>query len=386
MTRQKLIIISAVFIDVLGFGIVIPILPYYVTEFGVSPTVVTLLFATFSLFAFLSAPLLGALSDRIGRRPILILSVISTAVGWFIFASAQSVLMLFVGRIIDGMAAGNFTIAQSAMADLAKDEKERTANIGIVSAVFGMGFLLGPVFGGLLSNISHSAPFWMAGGLAAINAVFAFFFLPESHHRRDAQRPLSFNPLRPLKRAIGDPILRPFYLTWLMFALAFVSGQSVFALFAKEVFGFSAFHTGMAFTLIGVVVVLNQVLLLKRFWLPRFGELLLIRVMLWILAIGLACLGSEVIAMFFIGLVGLGTGQAVLRVVLTSQVSGLGGEHRKGETIGVLSALMSAAMVVAPPLSGILFEVGHSLPFFVGVGFLMLGLIVARGLPAEVQA
>src|SRR4030042_4619273 len=111
MQRQKLIILSTVLVDVIGFGIVIPILPFYVTEFGVSALVVTLLFASFSFFSFFSSPFLGSLSDRIGRRPVLCISILSTAVGWFVFASAQSVLMLFVGRIIDGAAAGNFTIA-----------------------------------------------------------------------------------------------------------------------------------------------------------------------------------------------------------------------------------------------------------------------------------
>jgi DHA1 family tetracycline resistance protein-like MFS transporter len=158
MRREKLIVIFAVLIDVIGFGIVIPILPFYVTEFGVSALMVTLLFSTFSFFAFLSSPILGALSDRFGRRPILIVSVISTAIGWFIFASAQSVWMLFLGRIIDGMAAGNFITAQSAMTDISADEKERTANLGFVGAAFGVGFLLGPLIGGVLSNVSHSLP------------------------------------------------------------------------------------------------------------------------------------------------------------------------------------------------------------------------------------
>ena len=123
MQKQKLIVISSVLVDVIGFGIVIPILPFYVTEFGASAVTVTFLFATFSFFSFLSAPLLGAWSDRIGRRPIFLLSVTSTAIGWFVFASANSLWMLFLGRIIDGCAAGNFTTAQSYMVDLAKDEK-----------------------------------------------------------------------------------------------------------------------------------------------------------------------------------------------------------------------------------------------------------------------
>lgn len=378
MQKEKLIILLTVLVDVIGFGIVIPILPFYVTEFGVSPTVVTMLFASFSLFSFISAPLFGAWSDRIGRRPVLIVSIMSTAIGWFVFAGAQAVWMLFLGRIIDGAAAGNFTIAQSYIADISNDDKERTKNLGLVSAVFGVGFLVGPIIGGLLSTVSHSFPFWIAGVMALINAIIAMFMLPETHHHREAARPMSFNPMKPLFRAAEDNALRPLYLTWLMFALAFVTGQSVFALFTKDVFGFSAFQTGMAFTLIGVVVVLNQTLLLNRFWLARFSEPRLVTIMLVILAIGLAAVASENFVMFFAGLAGLGTGQSVLRVVITSQVSGLGGAQRKGETIGVLSALMSASMVIAPVISGVLFEIDHAVPYVVAVIFLLIGLLFIR--------
>lgn len=378
VSRQKLIIYATVLVDVLGFGIVIPILPFYVTEFGVSPFVVTLLFASFSFFSFLSAPFLGALSDRIGRRPVIILSIFSTALGWFVFAGAQSVWMLFLGRIIDGAAAGNFTAAQGYVADIAKDDNERTANIGAISAVFGVGFLLGPIIGGLLSTVSHSFPFWMAGAMALVNGISALIFLPESHHHREGAAALHYNPFRPLVRGFGDDGLRPFYLTWLMFALAFVAGQSVFALFVRDVFGFTAFQAGLSFTLIGVVVVVNQVLLLKRFWLARFTEERLIVVMMVILAVSLALVALEILPLFFAGLVGLGTGQAVLRVVMTSQVTGRGGPARKGETIGVLSGLMSAAMVVAPIASGALFEIDHAFPYFLAVAFILAGLWVSR--------
>jgi DHA1 family tetracycline resistance protein-like MFS transporter len=383
MQREKSIILFTVLVDVIGFGIVIPILPFYVTEFGVSPTVVTLLFASFSLFSFISAPMFGAWSDRIGRRPVLILSIFSTAVGWFVFASAQAVWILFLGRIIDGAAAGNFTTAQSYMADISSSERERTKNIGLVSAVFGVGFLLGPIVGGVLSNVSHSFPFWIAGTMALLNAVSAIIFLPETHHHRISKEAPGFNPFRPLKKAAEHGPLRPLYLTWLMFALAFVTGQSVFALFVKDVFGFTAFQAGLAFTVVGVVVILNQTLLLNRFWLARYSEQQLISIMLVILAVALLCIASEIISLFFMGLVGLGTGQAVLRVVVTSEVSGAGGHERKGETIGILSAIMSGAMVVAPVVAGALFEIDHAVPYLFAVLFLLAGLVFIRRLPAR---
>jgi DHA1 family tetracycline resistance protein-like MFS transporter len=377
MQKEKIIVGASVLVDVIGFGIVIPILPFYVTEFGASATTVTLLFATFSFFSFLSAPFLGALSDRIGRRPIFLLSVTSTAIGWFVFASANTLWMLFLGRIIDGLAAGNITTAQSYMVDLAKDEKERTANLGLIGAAFGIGFIFGPLMGGILSKVSHSFPFWMAGLLAATNAVFAFFFLPETHHDRNFNKPMSFNPLIPLVRAAQDKKLRPLYFTWSFFAFAIVTSQAVFGLFVKDVFGFSAFKTGMMFTLVGVVIVINQGFILKKFWLVKFTEMQLEIIMLIVLAVSSLLVSTEILALFLLSLIGSGTGQAVLRVVITSQAAAAADPAKKGETIGILSALMSAYMVIAPLLAGYLYEINYSCPYIVSAILLLLGVYFA---------
>jgi MFS family permease len=140
MKNVKALVLFTVFIDIVGLGIIIPILPSYVQSFGVSSAVVTLLFAVYAFFSFFSAPYLGSLSDRIGRRPVLIISIISSAIGWFVFARAWSIGLLFLGRIIDGLAAGNITAAQSALADIAKDAKERAVNMGLFGALFGVGF------------------------------------------------------------------------------------------------------------------------------------------------------------------------------------------------------------------------------------------------------
>jgi MFS family permease len=372
----RLIILYTVLVDVLGFGIVIPILPFYVTEFGASPVTVTLLFASFSVFSFVSAPILGSLSDRIGRRPVLIASILSTAAGWFIFASAQTIPMLFLGRIIDGAAAGNFSIAQSFMVDIARSEEERTKNLGLLGALFGVGFLIGPVLGGVLSQVSHAFPFWVAGGLALLNAVSAVAFLPESHRVREAAPAAVRNPVAPLIRGFRDAALRPSYLVWTAFALAFVTGQSVFALFAHDVFGFDAFATGLLFAAIGVVVVLNQTVLLTRVWTRYFSPRRLQLFMLLILMAGLLAIGAQVLPLFAAGLVCLGTGQAVLRVIVTGEVAALGGGARRGETIGVLSALMSASMAVAPVIAGVLYEQSRPLPYLLAAGFLGVGFTV----------
>jgi MFS family permease len=363
MQREKIIVVLTVLVDVIGFGIVIPILPFYVSSFGASPFTITLLFSVFAFFAFLSGPFLGAWSDRIGRRPVLLLSIASTAIGWFVFAAADSIPLLFLGRIIDGAAAGNFTVAQSCLVDIARDEKERASNLGLVGAAFGIGFLVGPLLGGLLSSVSVAFPFWCAGMLATANAAAAYLFLPETHSRRDPQAALTFNPLRPLARAARDVQLRPLFLRWGTFGFAFAGSQSVFALFAERSFGFTSVTTGLLFTLTGVFTALNQTVLLKRFWLKRFSEQQLERQHLAGLVICLILFSTQVLPLFYLAIPLLAISQSILRVAITSQVVGGADPRRKGEILGITASLLAASMVVAPIVAGFLFEIHESLPY-----------------------
>jgi DHA1 family tetracycline resistance protein-like MFS transporter len=377
MQKEKLVVLLTVFVDVIGVGIVIPILPFYVGSFGASPFVITLLFASFAFFAFLSSPFLGALSDKIGRRPVLIASITSTAIGWFVFAGASSLPLLFLGRIIDGSAAGNFTVAQGCLVDLARDEKERSSNLGLIGAAFGVGFMIGPVLGGVLSTVSSSFPFWCSGILAAINAMLAYFFLPETHKRRDPNAAISFNPLLPLARAAINKKLRPLFLSWLFFAVALSASQSVFALYLQHAHNFDSFRTGLTFAATGIFAVLNQTVLLRKLWLKNFSESQLEILMTIILGASFLLMGSDMLALFYIGLPLFATGQSVQRVVVTSEVTGKTDPLMKGEALGILTSIMAASMVVGPIVGGALFEIHDGYPFFLGSILMLLSLIIA---------
>ena len=376
MQREKLVVLFTVFVDVIGFGIVIPILPFYVGSFGVSPFVITLLFASFAFFAFLSSPFLGALSDKIGRRPVLIASITSTAIGWFVFASATSIPLLFLGRIIDGAAAGNFTVAQGCLIDLARDEKERSANLGLVGAAFGVGFMIGPFLGGLLSTVSHSFPFWCAGGLAALNTTLAYFFLPETHRRRNPLARISFNPLAPLARAVVNKNLRPYFSSWIFFAVSISAAQSIFALYGKHAYNFDAFSTGLIFTSTGVLAALNQTLLLRRVWLKYFTEARLEIIMTIMLGASFVLFGSDILPLFYLALPLFATAQSVQRVVITSEVTARVDPLMKGEALGILTSLMAASMVVGPIIGGALFEIHDSYPYVFGGVLMLISLFV----------
>ncbi len=362
----KNIVLFTVFIDVLGIGVVIPSLPYYVQSFGATPSTVTLLFSVFSLFAFFSAPLLGAWSDKIGRRPILILSIVSSAVGWFTFAAARSIYVLFLGRVIDGLAAGNFSTAQSYLADLSKDEKERTHNLGLSGAIFGIGFIIGPMIGGLLAHYSNELPFWFVGALASLNAVLAYFNLPETHHKREAfqNSKSELNPFVPIWRSFKNKVIAGGLSAWFLLMLAVAFQQSVFALYIYHAFGFGAAVSGLFLTGIGVILSINQGFLLKRFWIKRFKVPELELGMLLVLACGFFLMSYQALGVFIAGIITIAFSQSVLRVVMTSQIVGGAGE-RRGEVMGVTSSLMSLAMIIGPILSGYAFEYEISLPFII---------------------
>lgn len=378
LQKEKIIIILTVLIDVIGMGIVIPILPFYVERFGASPFQTTLLFSVFALCSFISGPFLGALSDKIGRRPVLILSIASTAIGWFVFAFANALWILFIGRIIDGMAAGNFPIAQSYLVDLARNEKERTTNLGLIGAVFGIGFILGPGIGATLSAISPAFPFWIVGALATLNVIAASFFLPETHHNRDENKKLHFNPVKPLLSAINDRPLMPRYFVWLLFGIAFSGMQSVFALYLHDQFGFSAQVAGYIFMTMGVVMIFNQTYGLQKIWLKYFNERSLETWFFLLMAFGLIIADLNIFLLFVLGIVLVTFAQSTLRVVISSGVAGATDPMRRGEVMGIMSSIISISMIVGPIVAGALFQAHRNIPFVLNAMFLLVAFFIMR--------
>ncbi len=383
MQKEKIIIILTVLIDVLGIGIIVPVLPFYVESFGASAITLTLLFSVYALFSFVSGPFLGALSDRIGRRPVLIASILSTAIGWFVFASAHSIWVLFLGRIIDGMAAGNLPITQSYLVDIARNDRERTTNLGIIGSVFGIGFIVGPAIGGALSSISHPLPFFFVGGLATLNVIGALLFLPESLRQMDKGKKMTLNPFRPLVNAVGDKPLRFRYVAWFLFGLSFSGVQSVFALYMGKVFGFNVAMVGTVYTGMGLVVFFNQTLLLRNFWLRLFSEPMLEVWPFLSNAAGLLLLMVPAVPFLFFGIALHIFSQSLLRVIVSSRAAGIAGHHRRGEVLGIMASVLSAAMIGGPLIAGSLFEIRPSLPFAASGLALLSGFVTMKYYSAE---
>src|SRR3954468_6273292 len=267
VSRPLLIIFLTIFVNLIGFGIIIPLLPYYAEQFGASPLVIGLLFAVFSLCQLLAAPALGDLSDRWGRRPILIFSLVGTVVSFVMLAMAHSVMMLFAARIVDGLSGGNISTARAYVGDIATEEN-RARSFGMLGAAFGLGFIIGPALGGLFAHISYTAPIWAAAAITAAATRLAWLWLPEAVHRVNA---VAGSPWKALRELSGRRNLRRLFAIDFLYWGSFAVYQTTFALFGAHRFGFDAAHTGYLLAVFGFLGVIVQVVMVGPV-VKRLGE------------------------------------------------------------------------------------------------------------------
>src|SRR5438552_14202969 len=234
VTRPLFIIFLTIFVNLIGFGIIIPLLPFYAQTFGASPAVIGLLFAVFSISQLAAAPVLGHLSDQYGRRPVLIFSLAGTVASFVMLALAHSLTMLFLARIVDGLSGGNISTARAYVADIT-EPKDRARAYGFIGAAFGLGFILGPALSGVLAKVSYTAPIWAAAALTLVATVMAWGWLPETVHRAQAG---TGNPFRYLPELLARPILRRVLVIDFVYWFAFAVFQTTVAAFAAMRFGF----------------------------------------------------------------------------------------------------------------------------------------------------
>lgn len=382
----RLFIFLTVLIDLLGVGIVLPLMPYYVKIVEQSSIpwlaanramIVGALMASFALMQFLFAPVLGALSDRYGRRPILLLSLVGSALSYALFGMAEylsflgveTVLaILFLGRILSGITGASISTAQAYIADVTTPE-ERAKGMGMIGAAFGLGFMLGPALGGLLSTVNLALPAFVAAGLALANVGFGYFNLPESlpRERRTVTSVRGVNPLERVSALLRRASIRPLLIGVLMLNLAFASLQSNFAVFSDVRFGFGPLDNALIFTLVGLLAVLMQGVLIRRLVLA-FGEARLVITGMALMSLGFVAIAVVPQAwMLFpvIGVVAIGSGMATPS--LTSLISRRVAAHEQGMTLGGTQALTSLAMIIGPIFAGVTFDsIGAGAPYYLG--------------------
>lgn len=362
MNRSPLIVIfTTVFIDLVGFGIVIPVLPFYAegTIFNATPRTVGILFASYSIMQLIFAPILGGLSDKHGRRPVLFLSIIGTGIGFLILGLADSIWMLFAGRILDGITGGNISTAQAYIADITTSEN-RAKGMGLIGAAFGLGFIFGPAIGGILSRWGIHVPFLFAAGLCFANSILLYFRLPETitpdHPARN--QAARGRGVKQLIDSLKQPRLAFVLTIYFLFIVAFSIMTSTFAFYTMFRFGYDAQHTGYLFAYVGIIAVIIQGGLIGRL-VKRFGELPLV-------IVGALCFAISLFAVPFVGpaagglaalLIGGGVfsmGNSLATPALNSLASKSVGAAEQGIVLGVMQSVASLARAVGPLLQAVL--------------------------------
>ncbi len=402
-TRSPLLpMFLIVLVDVLGFTVVIPLLAYYAEAFGATPLIATLLVSVYAVCSLISTPIIGKLSDQYGRKPLLMYSQAGTCIGFLVLACSGSLWMVFLGRILPGLSAGNLSIAQAYISDHTKPENRAKA-FGVIGVAFGIGFVFGPALGGWLGHYVIDVPFHceasflVAAGLSALSIICTYVLLPKTEKPKPlaavgpgGRRPSAFD-WRIYAEYFGRPALRSLYVQFFLFSFSFSLFFSGFALFAKynENLRWGSSEVGWLFTYSGVLGIILQGGLLGRL-VKKFGER-----SLTVSAFTCALISYAVVAfapdwkMIYVGATISTFGQGVLRPVLTSRITQAVGAHEQGVAIGISGSLGSVAMALAPPTGGLMLDSEHVVAWGLiaaGVSFLGLIFTVLAKAPAQPPA
>jgi|SRR5271165_1086147 len=374
-----------IFVDLVGFGLVIPLLPFYAVRFAASPQQVTLLLAIYSLMQLFTAPFWGRLSDRIGRRPVLMTSMAASALAYVWLGSASELWMLFAARALTGACAGNVAAAQAYIADITTPEN-RAKGMGLIGAAFGLGFIFGPALGGFLAGNNPASanletPAWVAAGLSLTALCGVLFLLPESLPPELRGKPPPRNRFDMLFGALRRPLLAQLILIFFLVILAFAGMESTFALWAMRQFHWGPQPVGYVFAYVGVLSAILQGGLIGRLS-QRFGEERLLPCGLALIGIGLFVLPFALhLALLAIAVSGLAIGMGLTQPSLNSLISRQAGSAEQGEILGVSQSVGSLSRVLGPAIAGFLFSyLGRAFPFIWGAALVIIALALALNL------
>jgi DHA1 family tetracycline resistance protein-like MFS transporter len=381
-----------VFVDLVGFGLVIPLLPFYAVRLSASPQQVTFLLAIYSLMQLFTAPLWGRLSDRLGRRPVLMVSMVASVFAYFCIGSAGALWMLFAARALAGACAGNIAAAQAYIADVTKPE-DRAKGMGLIGAAFGLGFIIGPALGGLLAGSDPATadvetPAWVAAALSFIALCGVFLLLPES-------LPADLRRVRGGSRSrigvicgvLRRPVISRLILIFFLVIVAFAGMESTFALWAMAQFGWGPGQVGYVFAYVGVLSAILQGGLIGSLT-RRFSEERLLASGLFLIGAGLLVIAAaRNVPVFAVSVSALALGMGLTQPSLNSLISRRARREEQGEVMGVSQSVGSLSRVLGPIAAGFFFaEFGRNAAFLWGAVLggiaLLLALKLVRGLGA----
>jgi MFS transporter, DHA1 family, tetracycline resistance protein len=378
-----IVMLLVVFVDLLGFGVLIPLLPFYGEHFHASPAVITTLMSTYSAMQLVAAPLWGRLSDRIGRRPVILVSVTTSIAAYLWLGTADALWMLFAARALQGLSAGNISVAQAYIADVTTREN-RGKGMGMLGAALGLGFVLGPALGGVLAggdpaDVEVALPSFVAAGLCSLALIIAIFALRESltpELRARARR--GIGRIAQIREAFGRPRLRILMILFFCTSFAFAGMETTFALWARHRLDWGPFYVGMVFAIVGVVLVIVQGGLIGRI-IKRYGEARALFAGTIAIAIGLALLAAAMEPVLaIVASCCLAFGMGLASPSTSALISQEAAADEQGGIMGVNQSVGSVARIVGPAAAGQAFELaGPSAPYVVGALVMLISAAIA---------
>jgi len=384
MTKNKsksslLILFSVIVLDLIGFGVVMPILKFYAEKYGANATELGFLLASYAAMQFIFSPVWGKLSDRIGRKKVLLITISGASVGLLILGLAQSLVMIFVGRILSGIFAANISVASAYVTDVTTVEN-RAKGMGLIGAAFGIGFVLGPAIGGILSPYGYPVPILFAAGLGVVNLVYAWFRLEESY-----KAPQKEADLQDIPSLFSQPGLLRFCAINLIFTLGVSQLETVFAFFMTDRFNYDAKHVSYLFVLMALIMVSIQGGMIKRL-VETFGEKRLILTGGILLAVSFFLMpSSAAVLILLIPLSVSSVGRGISQPSLLSLVSKSAEDRERGTVMGSFQSSASLARVGGPALAGILYDRAHAYPFYLAGVMMVVMFVISLFLPSQAK-
>lgn len=384
------VLFITIFIDLLGFGIIIPILPTYAKELRASELEIGLMVACYALMNFVFAPFWGSLSDKIGRKPIMLVSIAITGLAYVVFAYADVLILLFASRTLAGIGSANISAAQAYIADVSLPQN-RAKNFGIIGAAFGLGLILGPPIGGYIKeNYGVSYVGWAIVVSCAFNFIVAFFMLTESLQEKNKQSDIQLNPIRDLRIALRRDTIRE--ILWLSFGfvVAFMMMQIPLALLWKEQVGFTDEQNGYAFSFMGLVTALAQGLFLGKLN-KKFGEQKLILygcVLLAVAGVVLPVFATKTLFIPFelFAIILLGLSSAFFNPALSAMISKSVSMQEQGKVLGINQSFGSLARAVGPALGGFFYGLNYRMPYWMAALLMLIVIYGAWQIPKILHA
>lgn len=379
MDKRLFIIFIVMFTEILGFSILLPVLPFLGLSLGLNALEISIVLSLFSICQLFSAPIIGKLSDRYGRKPLLLTSQLATFAGFMLLGFANAVWILILARVVDGLLGSNFTVSQAYISDII-ESKDRTKVFGYSSAVFGAALIFGPLIGGVLSTINYSTPMFLAAGISLISIILMIFYITESLEVRVESvklRSEDIVPIQDVKRFFKDSKIRGIIVIFFIYNLGFFLFMSTFSLFAEKQINIGSLEIGFLLTWMGVLRVFFQSVLFTPIQ-KKIGEDLTLKIGVLTMIIPMVILiFTTTYWIIYIAFLFLAYGTGVSRPILTSKLSKSVEREEMGSVMGVNNSFGSIAQIIAPIVGGaiLLYLPSQFLPFSSGLILLCILLL-----------